>query len=105
MSCGEDPLLGQVYSRAWTAAMQSGYNATTKYRIVTSVAKHLATYGGPESGPVGRFAFDAVLDERTWRTTFLPAFRGSADAGVNGFMCSYSATTITDNVRGAHPPR
>lgn len=87
MLCGEDPLLGRLFARVWTAAMQGGTNASAPYRIVTSVAKHLATYGGPESGPVGRFAFDAVLDERTWRTTFLPAFRGSAEAGVDGFMC------------------
>ena len=87
MLCGEDPLLGRIYSRTWTTAMQSGFNASSPYRIVTSVAKHLSTYGGPESGPVDRFAFNAVLDERTWRTTFIPAFRGSAEAGVDGFMC------------------
>ena len=120
-----------VYSRAWTAAMQGGFNVSTPYRIVTSVAKHLATYGGPESGAVDRFAFDAELDERTWRTTFLPAFRGSAEAGVDGFMCrrviswfhltesacsrrvphacifitapcSYSATNITDDPAAGH---
>ena len=32
---------------------------------------------------------DAKLTEREWREFYLPAFKGSAEAGVTGFMCSY----------------
>ena len=87
MASGEDPTLGRVYARAWTAAMRGGGPAGSP-PIVTSVCKHLGAYGGPESGAVGRFAFVAEIEERTWRETFLPAFRGSAEAGADAFMCS-----------------
>jgi beta-glucosidase len=107
MVSGECPALGRIYARAWTAAMRGGAAANSTAKLVSSVCKHLATYGGPESGPVGRFAFDAVLDERTWREYFLPAFRGAAEAGADAFMCSYTATTLTqtpaDAAAGALP--
>ena len=32
-----------------------------------------------------------------FREFYLPPFRGSVEAGVTGFMCSYSAITLTDN--------
>lgn len=87
MAAGEDPTLGRIYARAWTAAMRGGGPAGSP-PIVTSVCKHLGAYGGPESGTVDRFAFVAEMEERTWRETFLPAFRGSAEAGADAFMCS-----------------
>ncbi len=92
MSIGEDPTLGRIIARAWTAAMRGGAPGETARRV-TSVCKHLATYSGPEDG---RMAFEAALDERTWRESFLPAFRGAAEAGTSAFMCSYSALTLTD---------
>ena len=107
MVSGECPVLGRIYSRAWTTAMRGGAAANSTAKLVSSVCKHLATYGGPESGPVNRFAFNAVLDERTWREYFLASFRGSAEAGADAFMCSYSATTLTqapvDAAAGAAP--
>jgi beta-glucosidase len=97
MAIGEDPVLGRVIARAWTAAMRgsaSGDSETSK--LVTSVCKHIATYGGPENFGGSRFSFNAELDERTWREYFLPAFRGSAEGGADAFMCSYSSVTLTD---------
>ena len=44
-----------------------------------------------------RFNFEAKLTEREWREFFLPPYKGSAEAGVAGFMCSYSSITFTDN--------
>ena len=42
MAGGEDPTLGRVYARAWTAAMRGGVPGETA-RLVTSVCKHFAT--------------------------------------------------------------
>jgi len=42
-------------------------------------------------------SFNAVLDERTWRTSFLPAFRGAVEGGTNAFMCSYTSVTLSDS--------
>lgn len=87
MAIGEDPTLGRVIARAWTAAMRGSAPGETS-KLVTSVAKHLGTYGGPEDFGGSRFSFNAYLDERTWRESFLPAFRGSAEGGADAFMCS-----------------
>jgi beta-glucosidase len=95
MAIGEDPTLGRVYARAWTAAMRGGAPGETA-RLVSSVCKHVGVYGGPEDVGGSRFSFTAALDERSWREDFLPAFRGSAEAGADAFMCSYSAVTLTD---------
>lgn len=95
MAMGEDPTLGRVYARAWTAAMRGSAPGDT-HKLVTSVCKHLGTYGGPEDNGGSRFSFDASLDERTWRESFLPAFRGSAEGGTDSYMCSYSAVSLTD---------
>ena len=99
MTGGEDPTLARVYARHWVAAMRGGSNGQP---LVTSVTKHLATYGGPE-GPVGgnRMSFNANLSERTWREWFLPAFRGAAEGLTNSFMCSYTSVTLSDNTSRA----
>ena len=49
-----------------------------------------------------RFNFEAVLTEREWREFFLPPYQGSAEAGVAGFMCSYSSMTFSDNASRSH---
>lgn len=95
MAIGECPTLGRVYARAWSAAMRGGAPGST-HKLVTSVCKHLGAYGGPEDVGGSRFSFTAVLDERTWRESYLPAFRGAAEGGADAFMCSYSSVTLTD---------
>lgn len=42
-----------------------------------------------------RFSVNAIMDERTYRENFLPAFRGAAEAGVSGYMCSVRERTAT----------
>lgn len=42
------------------------------------------------------------MTEREWREFFLPPFYGSVEAGVSGFMCSYSSITLTDNLAASH---
>ena len=105
MAAGEDPTLGRVYARAWTAAMRGGAAAGPTSKLVTSVAKHLGVYSGPEDVGASRFAFTAELSERAWRESFLPAFRGAAEGGADAFMCSYSAVTFTDDGAPPPPPR
>ena len=119
MVTGEDPLLGRVMSRAFTwgmmmppsqppaaaaaAAARSGGSPPYPRRMLVTIAKHLNTYAGPEGwgytfGPhAARFNFEARLTEREWREFFLPSYLGAAEAGVAGFMCSYTAVTFTDN--------
>ena len=121
MITGEDPTLGRIMSAAFTAGIQhrpaapapthdDGENSppAKQYRMVNTIAKHLNTYAGPEGhgftfGPdAERFQFEAKLTEREWREFFLPPYKGSADAGVSGFMCSYSAITFTDHPERSH---
>jgi beta-glucosidase len=104
MLTGECPQLGRLMSRAFTWGMQQ--HNTSSARMLNTIAKHLNTYGGPEGtgytfgSTAQRFNFEAKLTEREWREFFLPPFFGSSEAGVTGYMCSYSSITFTD-----HPER
>eukprot|EP00040_Diaphanoeca_grandis_P005867 m.34837 g.34837 ORF g.34837 m.34837 type:complete len:844 (-) comp17046_c0_seq1:250-2781(-) len=105
MLTGEDPTLGRLLSRAFTWGIQSNpTGSNTTYRLVNTIAKHLNAYGGPEGygytfdKTTKRFNVNAHLSEREWREFYLPPFKGSADGGVTGFMCSYSAITLSDNL-------
>lgn len=108
---GEDAAgLGRVMTRAWVASMQAyapGANGK-EYLLIHTIAKHINAYGGPEGwgytfGPnAERFSVNAIMDERTYRETFLPGFYGGAEAGVRGYMCSYSAITLTDNLAASN---
>ena len=106
MITGECPQLGRVMSRAFTWGMQTRSDTDSSARMLNTIAKHLNTYGGPEGtgftfgSTADRFNFEAKLSERAWREFFLPPFFGSAEAGVSGYMCSYSSITFTD-----HPER
>jgi hypothetical protein len=105
---GEDPYLGRVMSRSFVKGFQTKYDGTSKYRMANTIAKHLNAYAGPEGhgftfGPdAERFNFEAKMTEREWREFFLPPFFGAAEAGVTGFMCSYSSITLTDNLGKSH---
>lgn len=106
MVTGEDPQLGRIMSRAFTWGMQQRLDENSTARMLNTIAKHLNSYGGPEGtgftfgSTAQRFNFDAKLTEREWREFFLPPFYGAAEAGVSGFMCSYSSISFTD-----HPER
>jgi beta-glucosidase len=105
---GEDPMLGRIMSRSFTEGFQTKYDNSSKYRMANTIAKHLNAYAGPEGhgftfGPdAERFNFEAKMTEREWREFFLPPFFGAAEAGVTGFMCSYSSITLTDNLGMSH---
>ncbi|XP_069126379.1 uncharacterized protein [Argopecten irradians] len=84
---GEDPFLSGVLAKRFVQGLQ-GRNPT--YIRVNSGCKHLDVYGGPENIPVSRFSFDAKVNERDWRLTFLPAFRRCVEAGTYSLMCSFN---------------
>lgn len=53
----------------------------------TACAKHFAVHSGPESG---RHTFDAIVDEKDLRETYLYAFKKLVDAHVESIMCAYN---------------
>lgn len=101
---GEDPYLTGVFSKHYVRGLQ-GYN--DRYAIATATCKHFDVHAGPEKD---RFSFNAVVSDRDWQMTFLPAFRACLEAGAYGVMCSYNAINgvpacankklLTDILRG-----
>jgi beta-glucosidase len=53
----------------------------------SACAKHFAVHSGPESE---RHTFNAIVDEKDLRETYLYAFRKLVDAGVEAIMCAYN---------------
>jgi beta-glucosidase len=70
---GEDPLLGARLGAAEIAGIQS--------QGVMAQVKHLAGYNGSEN---------VVIDERTLREIYLPAFEAAVQAGAASAMCAYN---------------
>ena len=100
---GEDTTLGSVLGSAFVRGLQS-YVIPSRapggvYRATISIAKHLNVYSGPEGhgytfGPYAtRFSFMANVTTRADREFFLPMYAAAAEAGVTGYMCSYSAVS------------
>ncbi|XP_039271814.2 uncharacterized protein LOC120346201 [Styela clava] len=84
---GEDPFLTGIFAKHYVEGLQ-GYN--DRYAAATAVCKHFDVHGGPENNP-NRFGFNAVVSDRDWQMTHLPAFRACIEAGAYGVMCSYNA--------------
>jgi beta-glucosidase len=78
---GEDPLLGARLGAAWIRGAQA--------RGVVATAKHYVAYN-QETDRYGPGAVNAVVDERTLRELYLPAFEAAVDAGVGTVMSSYN---------------
>jgi beta-glucosidase len=84
---GEDPYLTSRLGVAFVKGLQ-GDNPTYFKAIATP--KHYAVHSGPE--PL-RHEFDAVIDEKTLRETYLPAFRACVvEAGAYSVMGAYNRT-------------
>lgn len=84
---GEDPFLTAMFAEHYVRGLQ-GYN--NRYAAATAVCKHFDVHGGPEDIP-NRFGFNAVVSDRDWQMTHLPAFRACIKSGAHGVMCSYNA--------------
>jgi beta-glucosidase len=82
---GEDPYLTGRLGVEFVKGMQGD---NPKYLKTISTPKHFAVHSGPEPD---RHTFDAVVDERDLRETYLPAFRATiVDANAQSVMCAYN---------------
>ena len=82
---GEDPYLTGRLGVQFVKGMQGN---DPKYLKTISTPKHFAVHSGPEPD---RHVFDAVVDERDLRETYLPAFRATVlEANAQSVMCAYN---------------
>jgi len=82
---GEDPYLTGRLAVEFVRGMQGDHPS---YLKTVATPKHYAVHSGPEPD---RHTFDAVVDERDLRETYLPAFRTSIiDGGAESVMCAYN---------------
>jgi beta-glucosidase len=82
---GEDPFLTGSLAVQFVRGLQGN---DPKYFKTIATVKHFAVHSGPEPE---RHTFDALVSERDFRETYLPAFRmGIQDAGSYSLMCAYN---------------
>jgi len=81
---GEDPFLTGKMGTAFVKGLQG--NDSDHYKIA-ACAKHFAAHSGPEAI---RHKFNAIVDEKDLRETYLPAFKTLVKNGVSGIMCGYN---------------
>jgi beta-glucosidase len=83
---GEDPFLAGELAVAFVHGMQGD---DPFYLKTVATPKHYAVHSGPEPD---RHTFNALVDERDLRETYLAAFRTSVvDGGAESVMCAYNA--------------
>ncbi len=101
---GEDPYLTAKIGVAFVKGLQGD---DPKYLKLVATPKHFAVHSGPESK---RHGFDARVDERNLRGTYLPAFKACVQEGkavsvmgaynrTNGEPCCASETLLEDILR------
>jgi beta-glucosidase len=82
---GEDPYLVGRLAVAFVKGMQGD---DPRYLKTIATPKHYAVHSGPEST---RHVFDAPLDERDLRDTYLPQFEMAVrEGGAMSVMCAYN---------------
>ncbi len=82
---GEDPYLTGRLGVAFIEGLQGDH---PKYLKAAACAKHFAVHSGPESD---RHHFDAVVNKKDLRETYLPAFRDAVkEAKVEAVMGAYN---------------
>ena len=82
---GEDPYLTGEMAVQFIRGLQGDH---PRYLKVVATAKHYVVHSGPE--PL-RHSFDAVISDRDFRDTYLPAFRKSVQQGrAYSVMCAYN---------------
>ncbi len=81
---GEDPFLTASMGAAFVKGLQGN---DPRYLKTAAAAKHFAVHSGPEKG---RHGFNAVVDEKDLRETYLYAFKKLVDGGVESIMCAYN---------------
>jgi len=82
---GEDPYLSGELGVQFIKGLQGD---DPRYLKVVATSKHYAVHSGPEPS---RHSFDAVIGERDFRDTYLPAFKKTVEeAKVYSVMCAYN---------------
>ncbi|HTY36837.1 MAG TPA: glycoside hydrolase family 3 C-terminal domain-containing protein [Bacteroidota bacterium] len=82
---GEDPYLTGTLAVQFVKGMQGD---DPKYLKTISTPKHFAVHSGPEPE---RHVFNAEIDDRDLRETYLPAFRAAViEANAQSVMCAYN---------------
>ena len=81
---GEDPFLTASMGMAFVRGMQGNDH---QYLKTAAGAKHFAVHSGPEAE---RHGFNAVVDEKDLRETYLYAFNKLVGSEVETVMCAYN---------------
>ncbi len=81
---GEDPFLTAQMGVSFIKGLQGN---DKRYLKTSATAKHFAVHSGPEAQ---RHTFNAIVDEKDLRETYLYAFKKLVDAGVESVMCGYN---------------
>ena len=81
---GEDPFLTAAMGTAFVTGLQGNSH---QYLKAAACAKHYAVHSGPESE---RHGFNAIVNEKDLRETYLYAFHKLVEAGVSTVMCAYN---------------
>lgn len=81
---GEDPFLTATIGSAFVKGLQGD---DPHYLKASATAKHFAVHSGPEAT---RDFFDAKVDEKDFRETYLYAFHALVNSGVESVMSAYN---------------
>jgi len=88
---GEDPFLTATMGTAFVKGLQGN---DPQYLKASATAKHFAVHSGPEAT---RDKFDAQVDEKDLRETYLYAFHALVSGGVESVMSAYNRVNGTPN--------
>ena len=93
---GEDPYLTARIGSAFVKGLQGN---DPKYLKASATAKHFAAHSGPEAT---RDYFNAIVDEKDMRETYLYAFHALVDSGVESVMTAYNRINGVPNSVNKH---
>ncbi|MBD1393373.1 glycoside hydrolase family 3 protein [Mucilaginibacter glaciei] len=88
---GEDPFLTAHIGTAFVKGLQGTDPA---YLKTAAAAKHFVAHSGPEAT---RDYFDAIVDEKDLRETYLYAFHALVNSGVESIMTAYNRVNGVPN--------
>jgi beta-glucosidase len=88
---GEDPFLTAKIGSAFVKGLQGN---DPHYLKASATAKHFAVHSGPEAT---RDYFDAIVDEKDLRETYLYAFHSLVTSGVESVMSAYNRVNGVPN--------
>lgn len=88
---GEDPFLTAMMGSAFVRGLQGN---NPHYLKASATAKHFVAHSGPEAT---RDKFDAIVDEKDLRETYLYAFHALVKNGVESIMSAYNSVNGVPN--------